>query len=95
MRQAIEEYVDAARNAMAAGFDGVELHGANGYLLEQFLSPDTNRRTDAWGGSVEARLRLRGRGRAAGGAGHRRGAGRHPALALRRERGHGGLPGDR
>ena len=56
VRHAIEEHVVAARNAIAAGFDGVELHGANGYLLEQFLSPDTNRRTDAWGGSVEKRL---------------------------------------
>ena len=56
VRHAIEEHVTAARNAVAAGFDGVELHGANGYLLEQFLSPDTNRRTDAWGGSVERRL---------------------------------------
>jgi len=56
VRHAIEEHVAAARNAVAAGLDGVELHGANGYLLEQFLSPDTNRRTDAWGGSVEKRL---------------------------------------
>jgi N-ethylmaleimide reductase len=56
VQQAIAEHVTAARNAMAAGFDGVELHGANGYLLEQFLSPDTNRRTDAWGGSVEKRI---------------------------------------
>jgi len=56
IRHAIQEHVTAARNALAAGFDGVELHGANGYLLEQFLSPDTNRRTDAWGGSVEKRL---------------------------------------
>jgi N-ethylmaleimide reductase len=56
VRHAIQEHVTAARNAIAAGFDGVELHGANGYLLEQFLSPDTNRRTDAWGGSVEKRL---------------------------------------
>lgn len=56
VRQAIAEHVTAARNAVAAGFDGVELHGANGYLLEQFLSPDTNRRTDAWGGSVEKRI---------------------------------------
>jgi N-ethylmaleimide reductase len=58
VRQAIQEHVDAARNAITAGFDGVELHGANGYLLEQFLSPRTNQRTDAWGGSVEARLRF-------------------------------------
>jgi N-ethylmaleimide reductase len=56
VRHAIAEYVAASRHAIAAGFDGVELHGANGYLLEQFLSPDTNRRTDAWGGSVEKRL---------------------------------------
>jgi len=56
VRRAIEEHVQAARNAIAAGFDGVELHGANGYLLEQFLSPQTNQRSDAWGGSVEKRL---------------------------------------
>jgi N-ethylmaleimide reductase len=52
----VDEYTQAARNAIAAGFDGVELHGANGYLLEQFLSPQTNQRDDAWGGSVEKRI---------------------------------------
>ncbi len=56
VRSAVEEYARAAQFAIAAGFDGVELHGANGYLLEQFLSPQTNLRTDAWGGSVEKRL---------------------------------------
>jgi NADH:flavin oxidoreductases, Old Yellow Enzyme family len=49
------EYATAASNAIEAGFDGVELHGANGYLLEQFLSPVSNRRTDSYGGSIEKR----------------------------------------
>jgi len=54
----IAAYRQAAVNAQAAGFDGVELHGANGYLLDQFLQDSTNRRTDAWGGPVENRARL-------------------------------------
>lgn len=58
IRRTIEEYTQAARNAVAAGFDGVELHGANGYLIEQFLNPEANRRTDAWGGSVDGRIRF-------------------------------------
>jgi N-ethylmaleimide reductase len=58
IRQARDEFVAAARNAIEAGFDGVELHGANGYLLEQFLNPHTNRRTDGYGGSVAARGRF-------------------------------------
>ena len=53
---AVDEYRLAAQNAVAAGFDGVELHGANGYLLEQFLSPHSNQREDAWGGSVDKRI---------------------------------------
>ncbi|MET0242360.1 MAG: alkene reductase [Flavitalea sp.] len=53
-----KEYVEAAKNAIEAGFDGVELHGANGYLLEQFLSPFSNLRTDEYGGSVENRSRF-------------------------------------
>jgi N-ethylmaleimide reductase len=53
-----QEYIQAARNAIEAGFDGIELHGANGYLLEQFLSPHTNQRNDAYGGNVENRSRF-------------------------------------
>lgn len=56
--QARREFVQAARNAIAAGFDGVELHAANGYLLDQFLNPGANHRTDAYGGSIEGRCRF-------------------------------------
>lgn len=52
------EFVKAAKNAMEAGFDGIELHSANGYLLEQFLSPISNVRTDNYGGSIENRCRF-------------------------------------
>ncbi|MES1152269.1 MAG: alkene reductase [Dongia sp.] len=54
----IEDYRRAAKNAIAAGFDGVELHAANGYLVDQFLRDGTNKRTDAYGGSIDNRLRL-------------------------------------
>jgi N-ethylmaleimide reductase len=54
----IEQYRRAARNADLAGFDGVEIHAANGYLLHQFLASKTNHRTDAYGGTLENRLRL-------------------------------------
>ncbi|HJV91132.1 MAG TPA: alkene reductase [Holophagaceae bacterium] len=53
-----DAFVQAARNAVAAGLDGIELHAANGYLLEQFLNPATNQRTDGYGGSVAARCRF-------------------------------------
>lgn len=53
-----DEFVKAAKNAVAAGFDGVELHAANGYLLEQFLRPTSNHRTDAYGGPIENRARF-------------------------------------
>ena len=54
----IEQYRRGAQNAKAAGFDGVEIHGANGYLLDQFLEDKSNHRTDAYGGSIENRARL-------------------------------------
>ncbi|MCH8506881.1 MAG: alkene reductase [Ectothiorhodospiraceae bacterium] len=54
----VSAYAQAARNAVEAGFDGVEIHAANGYLLEQFLQSKTNQRTDAYGGSIENRCRI-------------------------------------
>jgi N-ethylmaleimide reductase len=58
VEEAIESYIVGARNAMTAGFDLIELHGANGYLIDQFLSPTTNQRKDQWGGSFEHRSRF-------------------------------------
>lgn len=58
IKATIEEFVQAAKNAVAAGFDGIELHGANGYLLEQFIRPNSNQRTDGYGGAIEGRARF-------------------------------------
>lgn len=55
---AIAEFAHAAKLAIEAGFDGIELHGANGYLIEQFLNANVNTRTDSWGGSAQARNRF-------------------------------------
>jgi len=58
IKEIINDYKQAALNAKEAGFDGVEIHGANGYLLDQFLQDSTNRRDDIYGGSLENRARL-------------------------------------
>lgn len=55
--QTIQEFRVGAENALKAGFDGLELHAANGYLVDTFLRNWTNRRTDKWGGSIENRNR--------------------------------------
>jgi N-ethylmaleimide reductase len=58
VKKVIASHAAAARNAMGAGFDGIELHGANGYLIEQFLNPNLNNRDDEFGGSIEARIKF-------------------------------------
>ncbi len=58
LAEVVQAFADAARRAEEAGWDGVEIHGANGYLLTQFLAPDDNHRTDGYGGSLEGRSRL-------------------------------------
>lgn len=58
IKEVVQDFAHAASNAIAAGFDGVELHGANGYLIEQFLNPFVNNRDDIYGGSVENRSRF-------------------------------------
>jgi len=58
IRRLLDDYALAARNAIAAGFDGVQIHAANGYLIDQFLRDNCNRRDDAYGGSVSNRIRL-------------------------------------
>ncbi|KAH6633136.1 hypothetical protein C7974DRAFT_165665 [Boeremia exigua] len=58
IHQCIADFAQASQNAITAGFDGVELHGANGYLIDQFLQDTCNKRTDGWGGSIENRARF-------------------------------------
>jgi len=58
IEQIIEDFGQATRRAIQAGFDGIELHGANTYLMQQFFSPHSNRRTDKWGGNLENRMRF-------------------------------------
>jgi N-ethylmaleimide reductase len=58
VKAVVQDFAKAASNAIDAGFDGVELHGANGYLIEQFLNPFVNNRTDEYGGSIENRSRF-------------------------------------
>jgi N-ethylmaleimide reductase len=58
IRSAIDEYVQSSRNAITAGFDGVEIHGANGYLITQFLDPGSNQRSDSYGGDATGRNRF-------------------------------------
>jgi N-ethylmaleimide reductase len=58
VKATIKEFVQAAKNAIEAGFDGVEIHGANGYLIDQFINPVANQRTDEYGGSIENRSRF-------------------------------------
>jgi N-ethylmaleimide reductase len=58
VRELINDHIKAGHNAIKAGFDGIELHGANGYLIKQFLNPHSNQRTDEYGGSIENRSRF-------------------------------------
>jgi N-ethylmaleimide reductase len=54
----VQQYTRGSRNALAAGFDGVEVHAANGYLLDQFINSRSNHRADSYGGAIENRARL-------------------------------------
>jgi 2,4-dienoyl-CoA reductase-like NADH-dependent reductase (Old Yellow Enzyme family) len=87
IREIIDAFVDAAVRAHAAGFDGVQLHMAHGYLLAQFLSGFTNRRRDRWGGPIENRFRIVSEIM----AGIRRRIGDYPVLA--KMNGYDGMPG--
>ena len=58
VKAVVRDYVQAAKNAVAAGFDGIEIHGANGYLIEQFLRDGSNKRSDEYGGDIPGRARF-------------------------------------
>jgi NADPH2 dehydrogenase len=58
IKEYVQLYAEAAKNAIKAGFDGVEIHGANGYLVDQFIQDVSNHRTDEYGGSIEARSKF-------------------------------------
>jgi N-ethylmaleimide reductase len=58
IKQTIDDYGRAAANTSTAGFNGIQIHAANGYLIDQFLQSRTNRRTDEYGGAVETRIRF-------------------------------------
>jgi 2,4-dienoyl-CoA reductase-like NADH-dependent reductase (Old Yellow Enzyme family) len=58
IKKVIEDWISAAKRAITAGFDVIEIHGAHGFLLHGFMSPVSNRRTDEYGGSFENRIRL-------------------------------------
>src|SRR5262249_56766530 len=58
IRELVQHFARSARNAVAGGFDGIELHGAHGYLIHEFLSPRSNRRSDEYGGPLENRMRF-------------------------------------
>ena len=88
------EFVQAARNAVAAGFDGIELHAANGYLLEQFIRPNSNQRTDAYGGGIENRARFVLDVAEATTAAIGKDKARHSAVALWRVQRHAALSGN-
>jgi len=87
----VREHATAAKLALEAGFDGVELHGANGYLIEQVLNPIINSRTDGYGGSIEGRNRL-ALEIARDGRGDWPRPRRYPALALWRVQRHRRVP---
>ena len=90
----IDGFADSARHAAAGGFDGIELHAAHGYLIHEFLSPRSNRRTDDYGGSLENRMRFDRRGAGGGARRGRAARRRRPAPGRRRGDRRGGLTAD-